>query len=52
MNEPHDTNGTWKNTAQYGVNGIRSVDSSRKIFVGGDGWSTRNCGQTTIPRRL
>ena len=29
MNEPHDTNGTWKDTAQAGLNSLRQVDMNR-----------------------
>lgn len=39
MNEPHDTNGTWKTTAQAGLNGIRQSDTSRLVLVPGDSWS-------------
>ncbi|MEO8411113.1 MAG: cellulase family glycosylhydrolase [Propionivibrio sp.] len=39
MNEPHHTNGLWHRVAQAGVDGIRSIDSARPIYVGGDGWS-------------
>lgn len=39
MNEPHDTEGLWHKVAQSGVDGIRSVDTTRQIFVAGDGWS-------------
>jgi endoglucanase len=49
MNEPHDTNGTWQTFAQYGVNGVRSVDSSRKIYVGGDGWSNSQLWPSNHP---
>lgn len=49
MNEPHDTNGTWQTYAQYGVNGVRSVDSTRKIYVGGDGWSNSQLWPSNHP---
>jgi endoglucanase len=39
MNEPHDTNGLWHATAQYGVNGIRAADRAHYIYVPGDSWS-------------
>lgn len=39
MNEPHDTAGLWHQVAQAGVDGIRAVDMSRRIYVGGDSWS-------------
>lgn len=39
MNEPHDTNGLWHQAAQFGVDGIRVVDSKRYIYVAGDRWS-------------
>lgn len=39
MNEPHDTNRTWQSVAQYGVDGIRSADMERVIYVSGDNWS-------------
>lgn len=39
MNEPHDTGGLWHTVAQSGVDGVRSVDTNRPIYVGGDSWS-------------
>ncbi len=39
MNEPHDTNGTWPVTAQAGLDGIRSADTTHLVLVPGDGWS-------------
>lgn len=39
MNEPHDTQGLWHRVAQAGVDGVRSVDSERLIYVAGDSWS-------------
>lgn len=39
MNEPHDTNGTWPTTAQAGLDGIRSADTTHLVLVPGDGWS-------------
>lgn len=39
MNEPHQTGGTWPAIAQAGVDAIRSEDSTRPIYVGGDNWS-------------
>jgi endoglucanase len=39
VNEPHDTKGLWPAAAQAAVDAIREVDSSRHIFVPGDGWS-------------
>ncbi len=39
MNEPHDTNGLWHTVAQSGVNGVRAMDTSKPIYVGGDSWS-------------
>jgi endoglucanase len=39
MNEPHDTQGLWKQTAQAGLTAIRTVDRRRLVLVPGDGWS-------------
>ena len=39
MNEPHDTKGLWFIAAQFGVNGIRSVDTHKTIYISGDHWS-------------
>lgn len=39
MNEPHHTNNTWPAIAQAGINAIRSEDTTRPIYVSGDGWS-------------
>jgi endoglucanase len=38
MNEPHDTGGLWHKVAQYGVDGVREVDSFHPIYVSGDSW--------------
>lgn len=40
MNEPHDTGGKWHKAAQYGVDGIRKVDSQKVIYVAGEHWSS------------
>lgn len=40
MNEPHGTDGLWPAAAQAGADGIREVDSTHWIIVGGDGWSS------------
>jgi endoglucanase len=39
MNEPFDMNGTWKRSAQVGLDAIRSVDASRLVLAPGDQWS-------------
>ncbi len=40
MNEPNKMNGnTWKDSAQYAVNGIRSQDTRHAILLPGDQWS-------------
>ncbi|WP_310122277.1 glycoside hydrolase family 5 protein [Pseudomonas oryzihabitans] len=39
MNEPHDTTAYWPTAAQYGINGIRSVDTTRPIMIEGNGWA-------------
>ena len=39
MNEPHDATANWPKAAQYGINGIRSFDSTHKIFIEGNGWA-------------
>ena len=40
MNEPHDAMAYWPTAAQYGINGVRAVDSARPIIVEGNGWSS------------
>jgi endoglucanase len=42
MNEPHDmlSSPTWKDIAQGIITGIRTVDQSTTIIVGGDSWSS------------
>ncbi|MDT3720572.1 glycoside hydrolase family 5 protein [Pseudomonas oryzihabitans] len=40
MNEPHDAMAYWPTAAQYGINGVRAVDSSRPVIVEGNGWSS------------
>nr|WP_145008361.1 cellulase family glycosylhydrolase [Pseudomonas psychrotolerans] len=39
MNEPHDAVAQWSVAAQYGINGVRSVDSTRPIMIEGNGWA-------------
>jgi hypothetical protein len=39
MNEPHDSMTQWPIMAQYGINGVRSVDKVKPIMIEGNGWS-------------
>jgi len=39
MNEPFNTKGLWHEAAQAGVDGIRSVDRTHRIYVAGEGFS-------------
>lgn len=39
MNEPHDALAYWPTAAQYGINGVRSFDNVRPIFIEGNGWA-------------
>ncbi|WP_434775553.1 cellulase family glycosylhydrolase [Pseudomonas oryzihabitans] len=39
MNEPHDAVSNWPIAAQYGINGVRAVDSTHPIFIEGNGWA-------------
>jgi aryl-phospho-beta-D-glucosidase BglC (GH1 family) len=39
MNEPHDSDGMWKETAQAGLDAIRSADPGRLVLAPGDQWS-------------
>ena len=39
MNEPHDSQGLWKQTAQAALDGIRTADRERLVLAPGDGWS-------------
>ncbi|WP_286786728.1 MULTISPECIES: glycoside hydrolase family 5 protein [unclassified Pseudomonas] len=39
MNEPHDALAYWPTAAQYGINGIRSIDNVRPIMIEGNGWA-------------
>jgi endoglucanase len=39
MNEPHDSNGMWKQTAQAGLDAIREADRERLVLAPGDQWS-------------
>lgn len=39
MNEPHDSQGLWKQTAQAGLDAIRSADPDRLVLAPGDQWS-------------
>jgi endoglucanase len=40
MNEPHDSEGLWKQTAQAGLYAIRRADPERLILAPGDHWSS------------
>jgi endoglucanase len=39
MNEPHDSRGLWKTTAQAGLDAIRRSDPDRLVLAPGDQWS-------------
>lgn len=39
MNEPHDSNGLWKQAAQAGLDAIRTADRDRVVLAPGDEWS-------------
>jgi len=49
MNEPHDTAGRWFKAAQYGVDGVRAVDTTHRIFVAGEGWSNAHRWSSVNP---
>lgn len=40
MNEPHDSQGLWKQTAQAGLDAIRRADPERLVLAPGDHWSS------------
>jgi endoglucanase len=40
MNEPHDSQGLWKQTAQAGLGAIRQADPERLVLAPGDHWSS------------
>jgi endoglucanase len=40
MNEPHDSRGLWKQTAQAGLDAIRQADPDRLVLAPGDQWSS------------
>jgi endoglucanase len=40
MNEPHDSQGLWKETAQAGLDAIRRADPDRLVLAPGDHWSS------------
>ncbi len=46
MNEPHATGGTWPIAAQAATDGIRMVDDTHWIIVGGDAWSGAHSWRT------
>jgi endoglucanase len=50
MNEPHNTNDSWHSVAQFGVDGIRMVDSEHKIYVAGDNWSSAAAWPNSNPK--
>ncbi|WP_434136415.1 cellulase family glycosylhydrolase [Pseudomonas luteola] len=39
MNEPNGALNYWNTAAQYGINGVRAVDTVRPIIVEGNGWA-------------
>jgi endoglucanase len=39
MNEPYNTGGLWRQVLQSGVDGVRSVDKTHRIYVQGEGYS-------------
>jgi endoglucanase len=39
MNEPHDSKGMWRRTAQAGLAAIREADRERLVLAPGDQWS-------------
>jgi endoglucanase len=39
MNEPHDSQGLWKQTAQAALDAIRTADHERLVLAPGDEWS-------------
>lgn len=47
MNEPHSTSGLWPAAAQAAADGIRDVDTSNWIIVGGDNWSSASAWRTS-----
>ena len=47
MNQPHDSNGMWKQIAQAGVNAIRNADRERLVLAPGDQWSGRANGSNS-----
>jgi endoglucanase len=40
MNEPHDSQGLWRQTAQAGLDAIRGADAQRLVLAPGDHWSS------------
>lgn len=40
MNEPHDSQGLWKQTAQAALDAIRQADPKRLVLAPGDHWSS------------
>src|SRR5580700_6971170 len=47
MNEPHDSNGMWKQTAQAGLDAIRRADRERLVLAPGDKWGGAGAGRNT-----
>lgn len=50
MNEPAETGGRWPAAAQAAVDAIRSVDTTHRILVPGDGWSSGQRWPQNNPR--
>ncbi len=50
MNEPHDTKGLWFKVAQSGVDGIRSEDKNKAIYIAGEHWSNAHIWSRVNPK--
>jgi endoglucanase len=49
MNEPYNTAGLWHQVAQSGVDGVRSVDRTRRIYVAGERFSSAAAWEKVNP---
>jgi endoglucanase len=50
MNEPHNTKGLWFQVAQSAVDGIRSEDKNKAIYIAGEHWSNAHMWSRVNPK--
>lgn len=49
MNEPYNTNGLWSAAAQFGLDGVREIDRTKRVYIAGDRFSSAKHWPRTNP---